>query len=119
MGFNLIYWAPMSCSYFFIGSNLENFGKFGRADPAGLGKYCMGGYGRIEVHMVKSEHVCVCVQNYSSSNYIPVGLLISVSLLKFKKLSFMSCLLVFVENDICTRILSAQPSLCSLSKYGE
>ena len=28
MGFNLIKWNPMSCSYFFGGSNLEKYGKF-------------------------------------------------------------------------------------------
>ena len=28
MGFNLIYWTPMSGSYFCIGSNLEKCGKF-------------------------------------------------------------------------------------------
>ena len=54
MGFNLIYWTPMSGSYFFLGSNLEKYGKFWknsrfsgriwpdwgnttRADLAGLG----------------------------------------------------------------------------------
>ena len=28
MGFNLIYWTPVSGSYFFGGSNLEKYGKF-------------------------------------------------------------------------------------------
>ena len=28
MGFNLICWAPMSGSYFFGGSNLEEYGTF-------------------------------------------------------------------------------------------
>ena len=28
MGFNLIYWTPMSSSYFFEGSNLEKYGTF-------------------------------------------------------------------------------------------
>ena len=28
MGFNLIYWTPMSGSYFLWGSNLEKYGKF-------------------------------------------------------------------------------------------
>ena len=28
MGFNLIYWTPMSGSYFCIGYNLEKCGKF-------------------------------------------------------------------------------------------
>ena len=30
---------------------MENFGK-----TAGLGKYCMGGYGRIGVYRVKDRH---------------------------------------------------------------
>ena len=28
MGFNLTYWTPMGGCYFFMGYNLENFGKF-------------------------------------------------------------------------------------------
>ena len=62
MGFNLIYWTPMSGYYFFVGSNLEKYGKFWkngrffRADMAGLGKYSMGGYGRIGVYRVTELH---------------------------------------------------------------
>ena len=47
MGFNLIYWTPMSGSYF-----LEKR-PFFRADMAGLGKYSAGGYGRIGVYRDK------------------------------------------------------------------
>ena len=56
MGFKMIYWNPMSGSYFLYGSILEKcdffFEKppFFRADIAGLGKYCTGGYGRIGVY---------------------------------------------------------------------
>ena len=59
MGFNLIYWTPMGGYYFFVGFNLEKYGKFWkngrffRADMTGLGKYSMGGYGRIGVYRVK------------------------------------------------------------------
>ena len=28
MGLNLIYWTPMGGYYFFVGSNLEKYGKF-------------------------------------------------------------------------------------------
>ena len=28
LGFNLIYWIPMGGYYFFVGSNLEKYGKF-------------------------------------------------------------------------------------------
>ena len=44
--------------YFFVGSNLEKYGTFWkkqpffRADMAGLGKYSMGGYGRLGVFRV-------------------------------------------------------------------
>ena len=54
MGFNLIYWNPVCGCYFWLGSNLEKYGKFwkngrfsgrirpgwgntARADMAGLG----------------------------------------------------------------------------------
>ena len=56
---NLMYYFPMCGFYFFIGSNLEKCGKFRkngrffRADTAGLGKYCTGGYGRIGVYRGK------------------------------------------------------------------
>ena len=46
----------MSGYYFFVGSNLEKIWKilekrpFLWADMAGLGKYSMGGYGRIGVY---------------------------------------------------------------------
>ena len=59
MGFNLMYYFPMCGLYFFMGSNLEKKWKilekrpFFRADTAGLGKYCTGGYGRIGVYRVK------------------------------------------------------------------
>ena len=49
----------MSGSYFLYGSILEKCGfilekwPFFRADMAGLGKYCTGGYGRIGVYRVK------------------------------------------------------------------
>ena len=45
--------------YFFVGSNLEKYGKFWkngrffRGDMARLGKYSMGGYGQIGVYRVK------------------------------------------------------------------
>ena len=58
MGFNLIYWTRISGSYFLKHSILEKCGfffekrPFSRADMAGLGKYCMGGYGRIGVYRV-------------------------------------------------------------------
>ena len=64
MGFNLIYCTPMGGSYFLSCSNLEKYGKFwknGRffqADMAGLGKYCMGGYGRIGVYRVNQPPSC-------------------------------------------------------------
>ena len=56
MGFHLIYWSLWAVIFFFVGSNLENSGKtpFFRADMAGLGKYSMGGYGRIGVCSVKT-----------------------------------------------------------------
>ena len=38
--------------YFFVGSNLEKW-PFFQADMAGLGKYSMGGYGRIGVYRDK------------------------------------------------------------------
>ena len=49
----------MSGSYFLYSSFLEKCGfflekrPFFRADMAGLGKYCTGGYGRIGVYRVK------------------------------------------------------------------
>ena len=49
----------MSGSYLVYGSILEKCGNFWKngsffwADMAGLGKYCMGGYGRIGVYRVK------------------------------------------------------------------
>ena len=51
MGFKMIYWTPISGSYFLKESILEKCGIF-RADMAGLGKYCTGGYGRIGVYRV-------------------------------------------------------------------
>ena len=58
IGFNLIYWTPVSgFQDVLIWKNVEIFGKTavfsGRADMAGLGKYCMGRYGRIGVYRVK------------------------------------------------------------------
>ena len=59
MGFKMIYWTPISGSYFLKGCILEKCGNFWkklpffRADMAGLGKYCTGGYGRIGVYRVK------------------------------------------------------------------
>ena len=52
---------------------MEIFGKtaFFRADMAGLGKYCMGGYGRIGVYRVKvsenwySDNLCVKLNCYN------------------------------------------------------
>ena len=41
----------MSALYLLYGSILEKCGFF-RADMAGLGKYCTGGYGRIGVYRV-------------------------------------------------------------------
>ena len=41
MGFNLIYWTPMSGSYLCIGSKLENVENFGKM------AVFLGGYGRI------------------------------------------------------------------------
>ena len=44
--------------HFFVGSDFEKYGKFWKnsrffpADMAGLGKYSMGGYGRIGVYRV-------------------------------------------------------------------
>ena len=61
MGFKMIYWTPISGSYFLKGSILEKSGiflkklLFFQADMAGLGKYCTGGYGRIGVYRVKKE----------------------------------------------------------------
>ena len=58
MGFKMIYWTPMSSLYFIYGYILEKMWKFlekwlfFRADMARLGKYCMGGYGRIGVYRV-------------------------------------------------------------------
>ena len=46
----------------FLRFSLEKCGKmwknppFFRADMAGLGKYCMGGYGRIGVYRVKQTY---------------------------------------------------------------
>ena len=53
MSFNLIYWTPMSGSYFLYGFTL---GKrlFFLAAMAGLGKYSMGGYGRIGVYRINT-----------------------------------------------------------------
>ena len=34
---------------------------FFRVDMAGLGKYCMGGYGRIGVYRVNSVLVIICI----------------------------------------------------------
>ena len=61
MGFNLIYWNPMSGSCLFVWFYFGKMWKFSekppffRADMAGLGKYHMGGYGRIGVYRVKLE----------------------------------------------------------------
>ena len=62
MGFNLIYWTPMKRFILFKVLNFEKkmwifFEKlpFFRADMAGLGKYCMGGYGRIGVYRVNHK----------------------------------------------------------------
>ena len=58
MGFDLVYWTTMGGSYFLVSSNLEKYGKLGKnsiffwTDMAGLGKYHMGGYGRIGVYRV-------------------------------------------------------------------
>ena len=55
MSFNLIYWNPICGQYFLDCTLLEKIGKimekrpFFRAAMAGLGKYSMGGYGRIGV----------------------------------------------------------------------
>ena len=45
----MIYWTPISGSYFLKGCILEKR-PFFRADMAGLGKYCTGGYGWIGVY---------------------------------------------------------------------
>ena len=55
----------MDGRYILVGSNLEKCGKLwknGRfsAGMAGLGKYCMGGYGRIGVYRVKASSRCHC-----------------------------------------------------------
>ena len=53
MGFKMINWTFMSGSYLLYGSKLKKCGFFFgkttvfRADMAGLGRYHMGGYGRI------------------------------------------------------------------------
>ena len=54
MGFNLIYWTRISGSYFLKHVNFFEKRPFFRADMAGFGKYCMGGYGRIGVYRVKA-----------------------------------------------------------------
>ena len=57
----MIYWTPISGSYFLKGSILEKCGifwengRFVRADMVGLGKYCTGGYGRIGVYRVNQK----------------------------------------------------------------
>ena len=49
--------------YFFVGSNLEKIWKiqekrlFFQADMAGLGKYSMGGNGRIGVYRARQDSV--------------------------------------------------------------
>ena len=55
MGFRMIYWTPISGSYFLKGCILEKCEPFFRADMAGLGKYCTGGCGRIGVYRVKDS----------------------------------------------------------------
>ena len=63
MHFKTIYWTPMSGQYFLYCSIFEKCGifwkkrPFFRADLAGLGKYCTGGFGRIGVHRVKDYSV--------------------------------------------------------------
>ena len=62
MGFKMTYWTHISGSYFLKGTIVAvYFGKmlkfmekrpFFRADMAGLGKYCIVGYGRIGVYRV-------------------------------------------------------------------
>ena len=68
MGFKMIYWTPMSGSYFLWGSILEKFGFFFKM--AGLGKYHTGGYGRIGVYRVKHQFIsCFC--NFTSDGIAP------------------------------------------------
>ena len=57
VGFNLIYWTPITGSYFLYGSILEKCRSlekrpFFQADMSGLGKYHTGGYGRIGVYTI-------------------------------------------------------------------
>ena len=46
-----MYWTPMSGSYFLHGFILEKCGNIWK--NAGLGKYSMGGHGRIGVYRVE------------------------------------------------------------------
>ena len=48
---------------------MENM-PFFRADMAGLGKYCMGGYGRIGVYRVNKTDYCVALYWYSRDLFV-------------------------------------------------
>ena len=55
----MICWTPIWGKYLSNSSILEKCGKkqlFFLAAMAGLGKYCMGGYGRIGIYRVKKTH---------------------------------------------------------------
>ena len=66
MDFDLIYWTPMCDKYFLKGSILDKCGKTAvfRTATAGLGKYCMGGYGRIEVYRVMAVLIIYCILSF-------------------------------------------------------
>ena len=81
MAFNLIYWTPICGKYFFLvfplgkmGGNMEKR-LFFRAAMAGLGKYHMGGYGRIGVDRVNEVHTkTVTTRKMETQNLLNVNI---------------------------------------------
>ena len=71
MGLKVIYWNPISGSYFLYGSILGKSLEqrpFFWVDMARLGKYCTGGYGWIGVIKVLEP----CHENFDPTlNYFP------------------------------------------------
>ena len=65
----------MSGLYFLYGSFLEKCGNVFRADMAELGKYHMGGYGRIGVYRVASSKCCKLTPLYISCNTVDLYVL--------------------------------------------
>ena len=57
--------------WFYFGKMWKNMEKrpFFRADIAGLGKYCTGGYGRIGVYRVKEEIMVLILASAFNMGY--------------------------------------------------